>query len=114
MLEEIDVRLNDLVVIGGGFKSDVIMQIIADLFGLPVLRREGSSSACLGAAICVCQHLSIYKDFYEATSKMVKTQQMFIPNPKNHVLYNKINDTVVKNVRAHTDEILKLTYPIFN
>ncbi|MED4225165.1 FGGY-family carbohydrate kinase [Neobacillus cucumis] len=114
MLDEIDVRLNDVVVIGGGSKSDVIMQIIADLFGLPVHRREGSSSACLGAAICVCQHLSIYKDFYEATSKMVKTQQTFLPNSKNHVLYNKINDTVVKNVRFHTDEILKLTYPIFN
>lgn len=114
MLAEIDVTLNDLVVIGGGSKSDVMMQIIADLFGLPVHRRSGSSSACLGAAICVCQHLSIYKDFYEAASKMVKTQQTFIPNPNNHVLYNTINDTVVKNVRVHTDEILKLSYPIFS
>jgi sugar (pentulose or hexulose) kinase len=114
MLAEIDVKLKDLVVIGGGSKSDVIMQIIADLFGLPVHRRTGSSSACLGAAICVCQYLSIYKDFYEAASKMVKTQQTFIPNPKNHVLYNTINDTVVKNVRVHTDEILKLSYPIFS
>ncbi|WP_255294160.1 FGGY-family carbohydrate kinase [Bacillus toyonensis] len=114
MLEEIDVELNDLVVIGGGSKSDVIMQIIADLFGLPVHRREGNSSACLGAAICVCQHLSIYKDFDEATNKMVKTQQTFIPNQKNHEFYNKINDTIVKNVREHTDEILKRTYPIFS
>lgn len=113
MLAEIDVTLNDLVVIGGGSKSDVMMQIIADLFGMPVHRREGSSSACLGAAICVCQHLSIYKDFYEAANKMVKTQKTFLPNQKNHILYNTINDTVVKNVRKHTDEILKLTYPIF-
>jgi sugar (pentulose or hexulose) kinase len=114
MLAEIDVKLNELVVIGGGSKSDVMMQMIADLFGLPVHRRAGSSSACLGAAICVCQHLSFYKDFHEAASKMVKTQQTFIPNPKNHVLYNTINDTVVKNVRVHTDEILKLSYPIFS
>ena len=114
MLEELDVTLNDLVVLGGGSKSDLMMQIIADLFGLPVHRREGSSSACLGAAICVCQHLSIYKGFEEATNQMVKTQQTFIPNRENQVLYNKMNDTVVKHVRKHTDEILKLTYPIFN
>ncbi len=114
MLEEIDGNLNEIVVLGGGSKSDVIMQIIADLFGLPVHRREGSSSACVGAAICVCQHLSIYKDFDEAANKMVKTQQTFRPNQENHELYNKINDTVVKNVRKHTDEILKLTYPIFS
>ena len=114
MLSEINVTLKDLVVIGGGSKSDVMMQIIADLFGLPVHRRSGSSSACLGAAICVCQHLGIYNDFYEAASKMVKTQQTFIPNQNNHVLYNTINDTVVKNVRVYTDEILKRSYPIFS
>lgn len=114
MLAEIEGRINEVVVIGGGSKSDVMMQIIADLFGLPVHRRTGSSSACLGAAICVCQYLSIYKDFYEAANKMVKTKKTFLPNQNNHVLYNTINETVVKNVRKHTDEILKLTYPIFN
>jgi sugar (pentulose or hexulose) kinase len=114
MLAEIDATLHEVVVIGGGAKSDLMMQIIADLFGLPVHRREGSSGACLGAAICVCQHLSIYSDFYEAANKMVKTKEKFVPNPDNHVLYNTINDTVVKKVRNHTDEIFKLTYPIFN
>ncbi|KKI91490.1 sugar kinase [Bacillus sp. SA1-12] len=114
MAEEIDATLKDVVVIGGGSKSDVLMQIIADLFGLPVHRREGSSVACLGAAICVCQHLSIYSDFYEAANIMVKTQTTFLPNPENHVLYTTVNDTVVKQVRKHTDEIFKLTYPIFN
>lgn len=113
MLEEIDIKLNDLVVIGGGSKSDLMMQIIADLFGLPVHRRKGISSACLGAAICVSKNLSIYKDFDEAINKMVKTQQTFLPNQENNKRYNKINDTIVKNVREHTDEVLKLSYPIF-
>ncbi|WP_419954695.1 FGGY-family carbohydrate kinase [Neobacillus niacini] len=114
MLSEIDVTLKDVVVIGGGSKSDVLMQIIADLFGLPVHRRKGSSVACLGAAICVCQHLSIYNDFYEAAKIMVKTQNTFLPKHENHVLYNTVNESIVKQVRKYTDEILKLTYPIFN
>lgn len=114
MLTEVDGTLNEVVVTGGGAKSDLMMQIISDLFGLPVHRREGSSSACLGAAICVCKHLSIYSDFYEAADKMVKTERTVLPSPENHVLYNTVNDTIVKQVRKHTDEILKLTYPIFN
>ncbi|MCC3648497.1 sugar kinase [Cytobacillus oceanisediminis] len=114
MLAEIDVTLKDAVVIGGGSKSDLMMQIIADLFGMPVHRREGNSSACLGAAICVCKHLAIYSDFYEAADKMVKTSKTFVPNPENNVLYNNVNETIVKQVRKHTDEILKLTYPIFS
>ncbi|MDD9265506.1 FGGY-family carbohydrate kinase [Paenibacillus sp. GCM10023248] len=114
MLEEIDVELYELVVIGGGSKSDLLMQIIADLFGLPVHRREGSSSACLGAAICACHYLEVYKDFYEAANKMVKTERTFLPSQKNHEFYNQINNNIVKNIRAHTDEILKQTYPIFH
>ncbi|MFH7819718.1 FGGY-family carbohydrate kinase [Neobacillus thermocopriae] len=114
MLAEINASINNIVVIGGGSKSDVMMQIIADLFGLPVHRRAGNSSACLGAVICVCQYLKIYKDFDEAIDKMVKTEKTFLPIQKNHELYNQVNDTVVKNVRKYTDEILKLTFPIFN
>jgi sugar (pentulose or hexulose) kinase len=114
MLAEIDMHVNEVVVIGGGSKSDLMMQIIADLFGLPVHRRVGSSAACLGAAICVCKHLSIYSDFNEAASKMVNTEKTFLPNPENHELYHTVNETIVKQVRKHTDEIFKLTYPIFN
>ncbi|MGD6870903.1 FGGY-family carbohydrate kinase [Sutcliffiella horikoshii] len=114
MAEEINLDLNEVVVIGGGSKSDVIMQIISDLFGLPVHRRKGNSSACLGAAICVATHLSIYEDFQEAIHKMVKNETTFSPSMTNHTFYNEVNNTVVKNVRQHTDNILKLTYPIFN
>ncbi|QHA93584.1 FGGY family carbohydrate kinase [Bacillus sp. N1-1] len=113
MLEEVDVQLNEVVVIGGGSKSDVIMQIIADLFGLPVHRRKGSSSACLGAAISASKYLGVYDDFSEAIEQMVKTEKTFKPISDHHDFYNKVNETVVKNVRKHTDEILKLSYPIF-
>ncbi|MGD7053960.1 FGGY-family carbohydrate kinase [Sutcliffiella horikoshii] len=114
MAEEINLDLNEVVVIGGGSKSDVIMQIISDLFGLPVHRRKGNSSACLGAAISVATHLSIYEDFQEAINEMVKNETTFSPSTTNHTFYNEVNNTVVKNVRQHTDNILKLTYPIFN
>ncbi|WP_244877742.1 FGGY-family carbohydrate kinase [Halobacillus kuroshimensis] len=113
MLEEIDSHISEIVVTGGGSKSDVIMQIISDLFGLPVHRRLGNSSACLGAAISTCCYLNRYEDFSEAMENMIKTDKTFIPNMENHKLYNKINETVVKNVRPHTDEVLKLTYSIF-
>ncbi|MDZ5711326.1 FGGY-family carbohydrate kinase [Jeotgalibacillus haloalkalitolerans] len=113
MAQEINLDLNQVVVIGGGSKSDVIMQIIADLFGQPVYRRKGSSSACLGAAICVAVNLSIYEDFTDAIEKMVRNEMTFLPDMDNHTFYNEVNNTIVKNVRKHTDHILQQTYPIF-
>ncbi|GGD10361.1 FGGY-family carbohydrate kinase [Pontibacillus salipaludis] len=114
MLEEMKIGLDELVVIGGGSKSDVMMQILADLFGLPVHRRVGSSSACLGAAICTTQYLGVYHDFESAAQEMVETETTFTPNDANHEFYMKVNEEVVKHIRPHTDEINKRIYPLFN
>ena len=113
MLKEINADIDEIVVIGGGAQSDVMLQILSDLFGLPVSRRVGTSSAALGAAICVVKNLEIYNGFSESIDKMVKTKSTFSPNSNNHIFYNEVNSKVIKNVRKHTDEILKLTYPIF-
>ncbi|NGP45652.1 sugar kinase [Bacillaceae bacterium SIJ1] len=113
LLNETDSDINEVVVTGGGSKSDVIMQILADLFGLPVHRRKASSVACLGAAISACTYLNIYDDFSEAIDQLVKNETTFFPDASNHDFYNNVNETVVKHVRTYTDEILKRSYPIF-
>lgn len=113
MVEEIKLNLKEVVVIGGGSKSDLLMQIISDQFNLPVVRKEGSSCGCLGATICVTKYLKIYETYEEAIKNMVRTEKVFYPIPKNFELYNSVNNNIVKNVRKYTDEIFKLTYPIF-
>ncbi|ALS78543.1 FGGY-family carbohydrate kinase [Planococcus kocurii] len=113
MLNETNANIKEIIVTGGGAKSDVLMKIISDVFGLPTHRRKGSSSSSLGAAISVCVNLKIYQNFQDAIDHMVKTDALFVPESKNHAFYSEVNEKVVKNVRMHTDEILKLTYPIF-
>lgn len=114
MVREIGIELEELVVIGGGSKSDVMMQILADVFGLPTRRRVGSSSACLGAAICTVRYLGLYEDFHSATEDLVRTETTFTPDEENHAFYKKVNEEVVKEIRPHTDEVNKLIYSIFN
>ncbi|GAA0433426.1 FGGY-family carbohydrate kinase [Lentibacillus halophilus] len=113
MLKEMNTDINEVVAIGGGSKSDLMMQILSDLFGLPVHRRSASSSASLGAAISVYKYLNVYQSYPEAISNTVKTDYTFYPNSENNVFYNEINDTVVKRIRQYTDEVLKLTHPVF-
>ncbi|WP_153730943.1 FGGY-family carbohydrate kinase [Sporosarcina obsidiansis] len=113
MLDETNSEISEVIVTGGGSKSDVLMSIISDVFGLRVIRRRASSSASLGAAISVCVNLQIYRDFPDAINHMVQTDTIFKPDVNNCEFYTKVNNTVVKQVRMHTDEILKLTYPIF-
>lgn len=113
MLEEINDDIHEMVVTGGGAKSDVLLQILSDLFGIKVHRRKGSSSACLGAAVSVCSYLKIYADFKDAVDHLVKNEKTFHPDLDNHSFYNAVNNSVIKHVRTYTDEILKHSYTIF-
>ncbi|QKS72577.1 sugar kinase [Paenalkalicoccus suaedae] len=114
MADEVGLDLREVVVIGGGSKSNVMMQILSDVFGLPVHRRKGSSVACLGAAICATTYLGVYEDFDAATSSLVQNDSTFETDARNHAFYTNVNDSVVKHVRQHTDSILKRMHPIFS
>ncbi|ADO84658.1 FGGY-family carbohydrate kinase [Ilyobacter polytropus] len=113
MLDEIGSEIDNITVIGGGSKSDLMMQIIADMFALPTKRNEATSCACLGAAICAAKYLGIYDSFDEAIENMVRIKEVFEPNKKLYSFYDEINNKVIKNVRKHTDEVLKVAHSIF-
>ncbi|WP_461207465.1 FGGY-family carbohydrate kinase [Clostridium sp. DL1XJH146] len=113
MCEELGIKLENIVVSGGGSNSDLFMQIFSDIFGLPASRNVVNGSASLGSAICVAVATGVYKDYEEAIEKMVKIRDTFQPNLDNTDLYNRMNNEVYKNITVHTDEILKKSYPIF-
>jgi sugar (pentulose or hexulose) kinase len=53
-------RVSDrLVVSGGGARSDLMMQIVADAYGRPAERSGAADAAGLGAAICGAVAFSI-------------------------------------------------------
>lgn len=112
MLDETGSEIDNIIVIGGGSKSNLMMQIIADMFGMPTKRNEATSCACLGAAICATKYLGIYNSFDEAIENMVRVKEIFEPNKNLYSFYNEINNKVIKNARKHTDEILKVAHSI--
>ena len=44
---------------------------------------------------------------------MVRIKEVFEPNKKLYSFYDEINNKVIKNVRKHTDEVLKVAHSIF-
>ena len=113
MCGEIGVRLNELIITGGGSNSDVFMQIFADVFGLPAVRNEINSSAGVGAAICAAAAIGAYHSIGEATANMVRRKDTFLPVPENEAIYRQLLP-VYLDITNHTDAVLKKTYPIFS
>lgn len=114
MLQETASSINSIRIIGGGAKSDVLVQIICDLFGKETYTLQANSSACLGAAMCTAVGLGVVQDFNQAKRDMVQIKKKYIPNQKNHIYYDGINKNVYMKVRSYTDPLLSEVYDFLN
>ena len=114
MCAELGIVPDEIVVSGGGSHSPLFMQIFADVFGIPASRSTGPGGASLGAAICAAAATGIYPDIDAAAAAMASGRAAFTPNTANSELYTRMNETVYQDVRASTDALFELAYPIFH
>jgi sugar (pentulose or hexulose) kinase len=103
-----------LIVIGGGSKSDLFMQIFADAYNLPAERMEVPDAAGLGAAICAAVGAGVYPDFETAVARMVRVAKVFKPIPEHAETYDRINAAIYRGLRDRLEPVLKASYPIFH
>ena len=75
---------------GGGAKSDVWCQMIADIIGKTVRIPSGSEFGAKGAAINTGIALRFYNGFEDAILKTVKYRREFKPNLNNTERYNEL------------------------
>jgi len=87
-------RIETLTVSGGGAQSDIICQLAADMFGLPVYRVQTYETSGLGAAMTAFAGVGIYEDTYAAAEAMVHRREPFLPNLAVHAVYKKIYEEV--------------------
>ena len=82
--------ITELRVSGGGSQSDVVMQLTADVFGLPAIRPHVYETAGLGAAMDAAVGLQIHPDFATAVREMTRVGRVFNPQPTTHQLYDQL------------------------
>ena len=92
------VPIKALRAVGGGSQSDGVMQIMADIFGLPVSRQRIYEASGLGAAIDVAVGLGLHSDFQTAVNEMTHQGRSFEPNLTNHRLYMELYERVYKKM----------------
>ena len=99
-------RLSPVLVSGGGSRSDLMMQIVADVFDRPARRTMVNDGAGLGAAICAAVGHGIYPDWEKATAAMVRAGDEFAPDAGAAAAYQKINK-VYAALTAFTDPLFR-------
>ncbi len=101
------VPITALRVAGGGSQSPGVMQITADIFGLPVTRPHVYEASGLGAAIDVAVGLNLHPDFSSAVNDMTHLGDTFEPNLQRHQLYRNLYEKVYK-------KMYKRLQPLYN
>jgi sugar (pentulose or hexulose) kinase len=97
-------RLSPVLVSGGGSRSDLMMQIVADVFDRPARRTSVTDAAGLGAAICAAVGHGIYPDWDHATAAMVRAGDEFTPGARAVRAYQQINK-VYATLTTFTDPL---------
>lgn len=96
-------HIEEIFVGGGGSKSDLACQILADTFGLPVKRIHTHEACSIGAAMVAFVAKGEFASYDEAIKSMVHEKDVFTPITEHHEvymnIYNKVYRKIYKNVR---------------
>jgi xylulokinase len=89
LVSRMGVPINEIRSMGGGAKSDLWLQMKADVLQKPVQRVNTEEAACLGATILASVCTGDYGNIVEAVNNMVKPGQTFFPDPAKERVYQE-------------------------
>jgi len=90
VMEDLGSEIAQLRITGGPSESDFMNQLKADITGKEVLIPAMQDAELMGCLIIALKALGIYASYKEASSAVVKTKQIFKPEPKQQKLYDEL------------------------
>ena len=91
---------SDLVVSGGGFRSDLICEILADATGQTVVRQDAPEAGARGAAVLALVSAGRFDTVEEASEALRTSLETFEPDPAKYEAYKKSHEVFVKTRQA--------------
>jgi len=99
---DMELKMDRIISSGGGAKSKIWKQIMADVLGFDVYTSSVIEQASMGAAMLAGLGTGWFSSVEESTNKLVSLQEEIIkPNPANHEIYMK-NFELYKNLYTST------------
>ena len=81
------IPVSEVRVVGGLSKSDLFLQLKSDIMGIPVTRIQTHEAGTLGIGILASVAVGHFSSLQEAVQSLVKTTDVFRPDPARHAGY---------------------------
>ncbi|MDO5034610.1 MAG: FGGY family carbohydrate kinase [Actinomycetaceae bacterium] len=91
---------SDLVVSGGGFRSDLICEILADATGQTVVRQDAPEAGARGATTLALVSAGRFATVEEASKALQTSMETFTPDPAKYELYEKAHEVFQRTRKA--------------
>lgn len=101
------IKIDKLMVSGGGSQSDEVMQITADIFGMPVQRPHTYETSGLGAAINAAVGIGLCDNYENAIAQMTHGGDVFTPIMENKKLYDALYHEVYQKMYERLNPLYK-------
>lgn len=88
-LESAGIKVNSLRAVGGGAKSDLWLQIKADITGRNIETLDTGEAGTLAAAIIAGKAVGVYPSYQQAAKGLIRSKKTYYPNPVAHDRYNE-------------------------
>ena len=90
LLTDLGAEIREVRCLGGAARSDLWLQIKADMLGIPVERPECSDASSLGAAMLAAAGAGTFDDVGQASEAWYRPSRVFDPDLKRHKIYEGV------------------------
>jgi xylulokinase len=105
--EEVGVKVDELIAMGGAANSKIWTQIKADVTGKVIKVPTSDTATSLGAAILAGVGTGVYHSFKEAVETTIKITRVHEPNMKVHAVYEKYYEIYLEIYEKLKDTFVK-------
>lgn len=110
LLREAGRRVDTIVSIGGGAKSDVWLQLQADIFGAEVVKLDSEQGPGMGAAMLAAYGCGWYTSLEECAARFIRRTRSFVPSAGARERYAKLY-SVYRKVYGATRQLSEELLP---
>ena len=88
--KDFGIKINEIRIVGGGGKSNLWRQIMADIYNKKILLPAGSEQECFGAVILAGYGAKIYSDITKTVKELIPIIDIKEPKKENVEKYSKL------------------------
>lgn len=103
-------KINSIISVGGGAKSEIWLQMQADIFNIEIVKLSKEQGPALGAAILAAYGCGWYNSLEECTSVFISYEKSYKPIKGNVERYSLLYDlykTIYLNTKDINEKLMK-------